>query len=232
MKTLTPPNIKFDKIPRDYATTALETCFYQSLGALFNEGEAFFSRSVQAYRKDLPHITYLINEFSKQEMNHSRLHRQLSGIDGNMPKMIEKAIAKPLRLASKHLPRSVNLQITVILEHLTASLADVLLHDRELQDRLLGQAKDLWLYHAREEVEHQEVAITVAIESGCSIALRQALTPIVYVILLTAISTGFLLVAAERKSLRGAVGLSKIIKAMLWEVDWVAPMLRSWHPSC
>lgn len=152
---------------------------------------AIFARSLQAYRADLPHLKELINNFSRQEVNHSRMHRKLAGMS-KRAEWWQKAIDKPLRLATKHLPRSVNLQVTVILEHLTASLADVLLHDRKLQERLIGDTKVGWLWHAEEELEHQCAAITVAIESGCPVLLRQALTPFVYAALLAVLSAAFL----------------------------------------
>lgn len=224
------PNIDFTTFPHDYATTALETAFFQALGSLFDAGEGFFCRSLQAYRADLPHLKELINDFSRQEVNHSRMHRKLAGMS-KRAEWWQKAIDKPLRLATKHLPRSVNLQVTVILEHLTASLADVLLHDRKLQERLIGDAKAGWLWHADEEVEHQGVAITVAIESGCPVLLRQALTPFVYAALFVVLSAAFVDLAWERKSLRGVVGLGYVLREMLLQVDYVAPMTRRWHPS-
>ena len=224
------PNIDFTTFPHDYATTALETAFFQALGSLFDGGESYFARSLQAYRADLPHLKELINEFSRQEVNHSRMHRKLAGMS-KRAEWWQKAIDKPLRLATKHLPRSVNLQVTVILEHLTASLADVLLHDRKLQERLIGDARVGWLYHSCEEVEHQSVAITVAIESGCPVLLRQTLTPFVYATLFAVLSAAFVDLAWERKSLRGVVGLGYVLREMLLQVDWVAPMTISWHPE-
>jgi len=224
------PNIDFTTFPHDYATTALETAFYQSLGSLFDAGEGFFCRSLQAYRADLPHLKELINDFCHQEVNHSRMHSKLAGMS-KRAEWWQKVIDKPLRLATNRLPRSGNLQITVILEHLTASLADVLLHDRKLQERLIGDAKVGWLYHCCEEVEHQQVAITVAIESGCPVLLRQALTPFVYAALFAVLSAAFVDLAWERKSLRGVVGLGYVLREMLLQVDYVAPMTRSWHPS-
>lgn len=224
------PNIDFTTFPHDYATTALETVYYQALGSLFDGGESYFARSLQAYRADLPHLKEIINDFCFQEVNHSRMHRKLAGMS-KRAEWWQKAIDKPLRLATKRLPRSVNLQITVILEHLTASLADVLLHDRKLQERLIGDAKVGWLWHSFEEIEHQQVAITVAIESGCPTLLRQMLTPFVYFMLLSVLTLSFADLMIERRSLQGVLGLSKIIKAFVGEVDWLAPTRRNWHPS-
>ena len=72
------------------------------------------------------------------------------------------------------------LAITVALEHVTATLAAVLLEQRSTT--LAGadsRVAEVWLWHAAEETEHRSVAFDVyARVGGCPIRLRKTLWPV------------------------------------------------------
>jgi predicted metal-dependent hydrolase len=229
MKPSTPPTIDYSTLSKDYAGSPLETIFYQSLSVLFSGGESYFCRAVQAYRDDLPLLAPTINEFCKQEVQHSRVHRLLNSNQPKINMVIETRVDKTLRKVDRLLPRSVNLQTTVILEHLTASLADIIIRDPVLSGRLDDSARDLWLYHAKDEIEHEHVALDVAIAAGCPVLLRQALTPVVYTILIAVLINNHLLLIKDRKSISGLWGWGRLVGKMISGVEWSAPMRRGFY---
>jgi uncharacterized protein len=138
------------------------TAFYNSLSAVFPEGEAFFIESVRHYRDRVPpDLQAQIDAFIRQEAVHSREHayfnRQVreAGYDTSA---IDAHLAN-WRAEAKNDPPEVNLAITVATEHLTAIIAHAVLskshrhfkHDSEDSARL-------WKWHAIEEIEHKGVA--------------------------------------------------------------------------
>jgi len=219
MKQSTPPNINWQHLPLDYAGSPLETVFYQSLSVLFKGGESFFCRSLQAYRQDLPHLAPLINDFCKQEIDHSRIHQMLnsngSGKEWNKAMKIEYSVDMLLRKLSKALPRDVALIVTVVLENVTASLGRLLLEDYELYSRLSPEAMRLWHYHAEDEIEHEHVALDVFKASGESGQLIAIIAPIVNALLIAVLVKVNVQLAVERKSFSGVGGWCKLAKVFI-----------------
>lgn len=219
MKQSTPPTINWQHLPLDYAGSPLETVFYQSLSVLFKGGESFFCRSLQAYRKDIPHLTPLINEFCKQEVEHSRIHQMLnsngSGKEWNKAMKIEHGVDALLRKLSKVLPREIALSATVALESVTAALGRLLLEDYDLYSRLSPEALTLWHYHAEDEIEHEHVALDVFKASGESQQVLAVVTPIVNTLLVAVLIKVNIQLAIERKSLRGVGGWCKLAKEFI-----------------
>jgi uncharacterized protein len=138
------------------------TAFYNSLSAVFPEGEAFFIESVRHYRDSVPPaLQAQIDAFIKQEAVHSREHAYFNkqireaGYDTSA---IDAELAN-WRAEAKEDPPDVNLAVTVATEHLTAIIAHAVLkkshrhfkHDTEDSARL-------WKWHAIEEIEHKAVA--------------------------------------------------------------------------
>jgi hypothetical protein len=85
---------------------------------------------------------------------------------------VDKMLGKLLHLGQKILPASVQLSITVSLEHYTAIIAEMLLRDSDVQQKFMGEARHLWLWHALEENEHKTVAYDVYEQVVGSYALR------------------------------------------------------------
>lgn len=219
MKKSTPLVINWQHLPLDYAGSPLETVFYQSLSVLFKGGESFFCRSLQSYRKDLPHLAPLINDFCKQEIEHSRVHQMLnsngSGKEWNKAMKIEHSVDMLLRKLSKVLPREIALSATVSLENVTAALGMLLLEDYALYSRLSPEALTLWHYHTEDEIEHEHVALDVFKASGESERLLAIVTPIVNTLLIAVLIKVNVQLAVERKSLRGVGGWCKLAKEFI-----------------
>jgi uncharacterized protein len=138
------------------------TAFYNSLSAVFPEGEAFFIESVRHYRDSVPpDLQGQIDAFIRQEAVHSREHayfnRQIR--EAGYDTAAIDAHQANWRAGTKNDPPVVNLAITVATEHLTAIIAHAALakshrhfkHDSEDSARL-------WKWHAIEEIEHKGVA--------------------------------------------------------------------------
>jgi len=224
-------NFKPTNIPLDYAGSPLETVFFQSLSALFPAGESYFNRSLLAYQKDLPFLAPMIKEFTRQEAQHSVMHRALNG-DSAAIAAIDKRLDKTLKIATRVLPRAVNLQVTIILESITADLANVLVGDLAIECRMQENAYKAWLLHALDEQAHEHVAHDVAIAAGAEMMLlRKALTPIVYALLILHISRNNLVLTKERGSVRGLIGWWILVYKFVSGVDWEKPFDGSYYPT-
>ena len=154
-------------IPRHwYGGDAFRTALFNALSFSFPFGEQFFIDSVRdGFAKLAPEQQEKLRDpvqgFIGQEATHRRLHALFNA-------QLEKA-----GLVNVWEPRSRErfkalegvdvrhwLGITAANEHLTAIIADFILHTPDLfgED---GPVKTLWLWHAAEEAEHKAVAYDV-----------------------------------------------------------------------
>ncbi len=227
------PTTKFKpvNVPIDYAGSPMETVFFQALSALFPSGESYFNRSLLAYQKDLPFLAPMIKEFTRQEAQHSVMHRSLNG-DSAAIAAIDNRLDKMLKLATRLLPRAVNLQVTIILESITADLANVLVGDLAIEFRMNPEAYKAWLVHALDEQAHEYVAIDVAIAAGANkTLLSKLLTPLEYVLFITYIVRNNVVLAKERGSLRGVIGWGVLFYKFVSGIEWRKPFDSNYYPS-
>ena len=162
MKTLQVPKIKMiERYWFDYNPSL--THFMSALSVLFPDGERFFMKSMNAYRKKLPdYFINELNEFCVQEANHGRLHSEMNSmIDDGILLKLEERTKIALDLVGKIFSDRQKLAITICLEHLTAIMGKHLLLRDDLTSQMSGDAKTCWLYHAEEEVEHAHVAYDI-----------------------------------------------------------------------
>ena len=184
MKTLKVPLLSnITKYWFDYNPSL--THFMSSLSVLFPDGERFFMKSMNAYRKDLPeYYVKELDEFCRQEASHGRIHETLnSHLDAGILKSLEGRTIHALDIASRLLNRRQRLVVTICLEHLTAILGERLLLKTDLTDRMIGSAKDIWLYHGQEELEHSHVAYDIYNYIGGGYLNRALMLPIVTIAL-------------------------------------------------
>ena len=137
------------------------TAFYNALSITFPKGEAFFIESVKAFREGTPErLASEIRAFVKQEINHTREHVAFNrrvveaGYD---VKLLEEHVDQALAL-TKGRPQIANLASTMALEHFTAILAQQLLANPKHLETADAESRDLWRWHAMEEIEHKGVA--------------------------------------------------------------------------
>ena len=160
-----------------YDNNPFHSSFLTALSSLFPEGESFFVESVRHYRDQItdPILKAQVSGFIGQEAMHSKEHQafnEMATRQGYPVDKVDKMLGKVLHLGQKFLPASVQLSITVSLEHYTAIIAEMLLKDADVQQKFLGEARHLWLWHALEENEHKTVAYDVYEKMVGSYALR------------------------------------------------------------
>lgn len=137
------------------------------LSALFPEGEDFFVRSVRKYRDRItdPELKKQVAGFIGQESMHGREHRTLNQrlqAMGYPTRLVDRFTKYGLAVQAMVLPKSFQLAITAALEHYTATLAEVLLGNREGREMFsVDEIRSLLLWHAVEESEHKSVAFDV-----------------------------------------------------------------------
>ena len=135
--------------------------WFTALSASFPRGEAMFIEAVRAHREGVPEpLATQIRDFIRQEVNHSREHIafnraaeasgfDLTDIDARVAAMIADTQSKP---------PVVQLAITMALEHFTAVFANLFLRDPESLAGAGMGSRELWQWHAVEEIEHKGVA--------------------------------------------------------------------------
>lgn len=146
---------------------ALESHLAMVMSAMFPDGEEFFIRSVRQYRDRItdPVLRRQVAGFIGQESVHSREHRDTNVRFGELgyPAVgFERFVNLRLRLAWKLLTPRLRLAVTAAIEHFTACLAEIILDDPSVRDRFGdGVIRELFQWHALEELEHKAVAFDV-----------------------------------------------------------------------
>ena len=138
-----------------------------SLSAVFPDGEDFFVRSVRNFRDQItdPELKRQVAGFIGQEAMHGREHRAFNDrLDelGYPTKRFERLTKKGLAIRERVVTPAGNLAATAALEHFTATLAELVLSNEEVQG-LFGhdEVRNLFLWHALEESEHKAEAVDV-----------------------------------------------------------------------
>ncbi|VWX60031.1 metal-dependent hydrolase [Sphingorhabdus sp. 109] len=137
------------------------SAFFNALSVTFPEGELFFIDSLKKFIKRVPpKLRGEIRAFIQQEAIHSREHHSfnehLKDCDFDIT-LLEQAICHVVTEIRKK-PEYDQLVATMCIEHITAILAaEVIGNPAHLEDADEDQ-RNLWLWHASEEIEHKGVA--------------------------------------------------------------------------
>ena len=146
---------------RWWAGEPFGTAWHNALSATFPRGEAFFIEAVKAHREGAdPKLEAEIRAFVRQEINHTREHiafNKLAENAGYDIKAIDKRVEEML-LLTKDRPAIANLAVTMALEHYTAMMAAEFLANPKHFDKADPEVRDMWRWHAVEEIEHKGVA--------------------------------------------------------------------------
>ena len=140
--------------------------FFNTLSLYFPEGEKFFIQSVRHYRDRItdPLLQQAVAGFIGQEATHGREHRAFNALmdDVGLPaSKIETFTTNRLKMAHKIFSPSMQLSMTIALEHLTAIMAADLLKNPAVMTDAHPDYARLWRWHALEETEHKAVAFDV-----------------------------------------------------------------------
>ena len=157
----------FDSMPRHFARDGevVHSHVIACLSAGFPDGEDFFVRSVRHYRDQISDaaLKQQVAGFIGQEATHGREHRAFNErLDqlGYPAKTIQKWSRRAMALQSRWMSPMFNLAQTAALEHVTATLAELILGDADYRSSY-GAAEPLFVWHALEESEHKAVAFDV-----------------------------------------------------------------------
>lgn len=156
------------------------TAFFNGMSIAFPAGEKFFIDSVRYYSEQIsdPQLKENIKGFCGQEGFHRREHQRynetLCAARGYDLKKLEGTLTRRLNLARKHLTPLQQLAVTVAIEHFTGVLAELLLKPGSIMERAEPSMRELWRWHAAEEMEHKAVAYDVYRAVGGGEGLRLA----------------------------------------------------------
>jgi len=168
--TITPRDVHFLREPagRWWANgDPLATAFWNGLSATFPLGEKFFMDSVRRFRDQVsPELREQIKGFLTQEAIHTREHLMFNRMvadHGYVMDEIDRRNKEDLDLAREEHPVG-QLAITMGLEHFTAILAHAILSDERHMAGAPEEIRNLWRWHAMEEIEHKAVAYDTYLE--------------------------------------------------------------------
>jgi uncharacterized protein len=169
-----------------------------ALSLTFPEGERFFMEAVRHYEKRItsPALRQEITRFLAQEGLHARAHADFNawirglGFDTEpLERGVKEGLARARRLRSP----IEQLAMTCALEHFTAIMAELLLDNDELRERMDPEARRLWVWHAIEETEHKAVAFDTYLAVGGTYRMR---------VISMAVTTVFFIVTASMHQVR------------------------------
>jgi predicted metal-dependent hydrolase len=182
-------NFKFEKpFPKHwYADNPIATHFMNAQHLAFPDGEKFFIRSVkafaEAYEND-PVLKKRVNNFIGQEGTHYAEHQKFWDIMESQElkpmgfikffrKTAWNGLEKWIRTFDKNrLGDKLSLSVTVGLEHFTAMLAESGILHKEISEKMPEEMKDLFMWHAAEEIEHKAIPFDVLKKVDDNYALR------------------------------------------------------------
>lgn len=170
----------FDDVGRDLTDDLISSHVVAALSAVFPPGEDFFVRSVRRVRDriDDPGLARRVAGFIGQEATHGRAHTALNArlaVLGYPTEGIARLTDRLLRLRERIAPAKADLALTAAFEHVTATLAELVLTDTDTDTRARVRhpsVRALLCWHALEELEHKAVAFDVYRAVGGGETLR------------------------------------------------------------
>ena len=172
VSSLTPADLTISPRDRNFGHTAkadrwwnegdpVATAIMNAFSATFPEGEKFFIESVVKFKDRVEGpLKDQVKAFVRQEAMHTREHvvfNKMATDAGYDIKKLENRAATLLGWARKK--RLIyQLSATAALEHFTAMLAHAVLADPRHMQNAPEEARQMWEWHAMEEIEHKAVA--------------------------------------------------------------------------
>ena len=186
-------NFRIDTPKHWIKDSPFKTHLLNSFTLVFPEGEKYFIRAVARYMKQIkdPQLRANARAFMQQEAQHTQEHQRFfevmraQGYDINKLLTLIEFFSK--KIVEKGLSDKMNLSVTAGLEHYTALLSDICLADNFLQDAE-QELRELFEWHAAEEVEHKAVCFDILKSQTDSYFVRIA-GMVIATMILTSFST-------------------------------------------
>ncbi|MDH3886320.1 MAG: metal-dependent hydrolase, partial [Desulfobacterales bacterium] len=147
----------------------------------FPLGERFFIDSVRKFSDQIedPKLIDEIRGFCGQEGFHRREHERynqaLCDLRGYDLTYLTERLRKNIELGNKYMSPLEQLAATAAFEHITAIMAEsALAVDNPMVDGVDSTMRELWDWHAAEEMEHKAVAFDVYRAVGGSEKMRKS----------------------------------------------------------
>lgn len=153
-----------DKIPKHWQGEVFATRMLDAMQLAFPDGERMFIQSVRNYSDQItdPILQAQVKEFIFQEAQHGKAHSEFTDYlteQGLKVNGAVKQIKNLLDIFQKRTPKKFQLAATVAAEHLTATLGEHMMTEKDnLIDKAHPTMKAFYMWHAIEEVEHKAVA--------------------------------------------------------------------------
>ncbi|WAU72735.1 MULTISPECIES: metal-dependent hydrolase [unclassified Acinetobacter] len=244
--TVRQTQFKPEKIKAHYTESTLMSHFLTALSMSFPQGERFFVETVRNVRDQI-HDEQLqkdISGFIGQEAHHARAHEEFNQLVQSSEyhlKKFEKAYEQEM-IRLRTLSQRRQLAATVALEHFTAMMAGYMLQYPNVMFKGLSEnMKNLWIWHAVEEIEHKHVAFDVYQQVFANLAQRRRSMRTITVgfITSTIVMTSHLAWQDRKNTLYSPAQLLKNAQTLLgltqmtWRLlpDYLAFYKASFHPS-
>lgn len=244
--TVRQTQFKPEKIKAHYTESTLMSHFLTALSMSFPQGERFFVETVRNVRDQISdqQLQKDISGFIGQEAHHALAHEQFNQLVQSSEyhlKKFEKAYEQEM-IRLRGLSQRRQLAATVALEHFTAMMAGYMLEYPDVMFKGLSEnMKNLWLWHAVEEIEHKHVAFDVYQQVFDNLAQRRRSMRTITLgfISSTVIMTSHLVWQDRRNTLYQPKQILKNAKTlvglaqMMWRLlpDYLAFYKASFHPS-
>ncbi|MFT5571382.1 MAG: putative metal-dependent hydrolase [Cryomorphaceae bacterium] len=142
------------------------SAFWVGLSATFPLGEAEFIRSVKLFEGRVidPKLKADVADFAAQEAHHGLQHKKLNkhfDDNGFSTKKVEALIGEEINKRSAKWSDKKRLMHTVCAEHVTAVMAHYALTHPNSMHEVPESFRNMFLWHAIEEIEHKSVAFDV-----------------------------------------------------------------------
>lgn len=166
------------EVPRHwYLGSPFITHFFNTLSAIFPDGEQYFIDAVRAFEDRItdPRLRAHVRDFARQEGHHTHQHRLLNRLLQGMGVSLSECEDRSREWLEQSRRRDspmMQLAITCAMEHFTALMGDWVLRHPEHQRDAHPNVAPLWIWHAVEETEHKAVAFDVYQAVGGSYAMR------------------------------------------------------------
>ena len=158
-----------------------KTAWFNAMSITFPLGERFFIDSVRKFSDQIedPKLIDEIRGFCGQEGFHRREHERynqaLCDLRGYDLTYLTERLRKNIELGNKYMSPLEQLAATAAFEHITAIMAEsALAVDNPMVDGVDSTMRELWDWHAAEEMEHKAVAFDVYRAVGGSEKMRKS----------------------------------------------------------
>lgn len=146
--------------------SAFKTHFLNALSITLPDCEKFFIDTVKPHLKTIedPELLETTLEFVRQESHHRSSHRHYNNwlLDQGLPvNKLQEGTNRMWTWIKNKLSNNSCMAITICVEHITVVYASVFLSCDGILSKMHPQFREIWQWHAVEEIEHKAVTMDI-----------------------------------------------------------------------